>query len=114
MNIAQARRDETTLPKRNRSPRRRQDYVTIGLFLLPAFVLFLIFLIYPIVSSVYYSLFNWNGIGPAVKFVGLDNFKQILSDQVFIKAAVNAFVDCSVIPGCPVAIGPGAGHHGGT
>ena len=92
MNIAQARRDETTLPKRNRSPRRRQDYVTIGLFLLPAFVLFLIFLIYPIVSSVYYSLFNWNGIGPAVKFVGLDNFKQILSDQVFIKAAVNAFL----------------------
>jgi raffinose/stachyose/melibiose transport system permease protein len=66
--------------------------VTIGLFLLPAFVLFLVFLIYPIVSSVYYSLFNWNGIGPAVKFVGLDNFKQILSDQVFIKAAVNAFL----------------------
>ena len=64
--------------------------MTIGLFLLPAFVLFLIFLIYPIVSSVHYSLFNWNGIGPAVKFVGLDNFKQILSDQVFIKAAVNA------------------------
>ena len=90
MNIAQARRNETTLPKRNRSPRRTQDYVTIALFLLPAFVLFLILLIYPIFSSVYYSLFNWNGIGPAVKFVGLDNFKQILSDQVFIKAALNA------------------------
>jgi len=92
MNIAQTRRDETTLPKSNRSPRRRQDYVTIGLFLLPAFVLFLIFLIYPIVSSVYYSLFNWNGIGPAVKFVGLDNFKQILSDPVFLKAAGNALL----------------------
>src|SRR5512137_129079 len=92
MNIALARRDETTLPKRNRSPRRRQDYVTIGLFLLPAFVLFSIFFIYPISSSVYYSLFNWNGIGPATKFVGLDNFKQILSDPVFIKAAGNAFL----------------------
>jgi len=90
MNIALARRDETGLPKHNRSPRRRQDYVTIGLFLLPAFVLFSIFLIYPIGSSVYYSQFNWNGIGPATKFVGLDNFKQILSDQVFIKAAMNA------------------------
>jgi raffinose/stachyose/melibiose transport system permease protein len=90
MNLALARRDETELPKRNRSPRRRQDYVTIGLFLLPAFVLFSIFLIYPIGSSVYYSQFNWNGIGPATKFVGLDNFKQILSDQVFIKAAMNA------------------------
>ena len=90
MNIAQAHRDETTLPKRNHSPRRTQDRMTIGLFLLPGFVLFLVFLIYPIVSSVHYSLYNWNGIGPAVKFVGLDNFKQILSDQVFMKAAVNA------------------------
>jgi len=92
MNIARARRDETTLPKRNRSPRRTQDYVTIALFLLPAFVLFLLFLIYPIFRSVYYSMFNWNGIGPAVRFVGLDNFKQILTDQVFIKAAGNAFL----------------------
>ena len=92
MNIAQAHRNETTLPKRNRSPRRTQDYVTIVLFLLPAFVLFLIFLIYPIFSSVYFSLFNWNGIGPAIKFVGLDNFKQILSDQVFLKASGNAFL----------------------
>ena len=93
MNIAQAhRRDEATLQKRQRSPRRTQDYVTIALFLLPAVVLFLVFIIYPIVSSVYYSMFNWNGIGPAIKFVGLDNFKQILSDQVFIKAAGNALV----------------------
>jgi raffinose/stachyose/melibiose transport system permease protein len=92
MNIAPARRDKATLPKCNRSPRRTQDYVTIAVFLLPAFILFLIFLIYPIVSSVYYSLFNWNGIGPAVKFVGLDNFKQILSDPVFLKAAGNALL----------------------
>jgi raffinose/stachyose/melibiose transport system permease protein len=93
MNIARApRRDEIALPKRNRSPRRTQDYVTIVLFLLPAFVLFLLFLIYPIFRSVYYSMFNWNGIGPAVRFVGLDNFKQILTDQVFIKAAGNAFL----------------------
>jgi len=92
MNIAQARRDETTLPKRNRSPRRTQDYVTIALFLLPVFVLFLVFLVYPIFRSVYYSLFNWNGLGPAVKFVGLDNFKQILTDQVFIKAVGNCLL----------------------
>jgi len=93
MNIAQApRRDEIKLPQRNRSPRRTQDYVTIALFLLPAFVLFLLFLIYPIFSSVYYSLFNWNGLGPAVNFVGLNNFKQILADQVFIKAVENCLL----------------------
>ena len=106
MNIAQAYRDETTLSKRKRSPRRTQDYVTIALFLLPAVVLFLLFIIYPIVSSVYYSTFNWNGIGPAVKFVGLDNFRQILSDQVFIKAAGNALliVVLSLLAQLPLAL----------
>ena len=106
MNIAQAYRDETKLSKRKRSPRRTQDYVTIALFLLPAVVLFLLFIIYPIVSSVYYSTFNWNGIGPAVKFVGLDNFRQILSDQVFIKAAGNALliVVLSLLAQLPLAL----------
>ncbi len=106
MNIAQAHRNEATLPKRKRSPRRTQDYVTIALFLLPAIVLFLVFIIYPIASSVYYSTFNWNGIGPAVKFVGLDNFKQILSDQVFIKAAGNALliVVLSLVAQLPLAL----------
>jgi raffinose/stachyose/melibiose transport system permease protein len=66
--------------------------VTIVLFLLPAFVLFILFLIYPIFRSVYYSLFNWNGLGPAVNFVGLDNFKQILTDQVFIQAVRNCLL----------------------
>ncbi len=106
MNIAQAHRDEATLQKRQRSPRRTQYYLTIALFLLPAGVLFLVFIIYPIASSVYYSTFNWNGIGPAVKFVGLDNFKQILSDQVFIKAAGNALliVVLSLVAQLPLAL----------
>jgi raffinose/stachyose/melibiose transport system permease protein len=65
------------------SPRRRQDTLVIVFFLLPALVLFLLFVIYPIFQSIYYSLFNWKGFGPAVDFVGLDNFKNILNDKVF-------------------------------
>jgi len=86
MNIAQVRRNDSKSPARGHSPRRTQDYVTIALFLLPAVILFVLFLIYPIFRSVYYSLFNWNGLGPATKFIGLNNFKLILTDQVFMKA----------------------------
>jgi raffinose/stachyose/melibiose transport system permease protein len=71
------------------SPRRVQDYLTIFLFLLPAFVLFLLFIIYPIFRALYFSMFNWNGLGLATNFVWLNNFKQILSDHVFIKAILN-------------------------
>jgi len=92
MNIPQVRRNDWNSPSRPRSPRRRQDYVTIALFLSPAVILFVLFLIYPIFRSAYYSLFNWNGMGPATKFVWVNNFKQILTDQVFIKGIKNCLV----------------------
>jgi raffinose/stachyose/melibiose transport system permease protein len=92
MNIAQGRRDDFKSPLRARSPRRTQDYLTVALFLLPAVILFVLFLVYPIFRSVYYSLFNWNGLGPATKFIGLNNFKQILTDQVFLQAIEHCLI----------------------
>ena len=71
------------------TPRRFQDSLLIALFLLPALILFLLFVIYPIFRSIYFSMFDWNGLGPAVDFVGLQNFKDILTDQVFLKAVRN-------------------------
>jgi raffinose/stachyose/melibiose transport system permease protein len=84
--------DVLTLQRRSGFSRRAQDNLTIALFLLPALALFLIFLVYPIFQSIHYSFFNWKGLGPAVDFVGLDNFEQILSDQVFIKAVGNGLL----------------------
>jgi raffinose/stachyose/melibiose transport system permease protein len=72
--------------------RRFFDSLLITLFLLPALILFLIFVVYPIFRSIYFSMFNWNGLGPAVDFVGVQNFKDILSDQVFIKSVKNVFL----------------------
>jgi raffinose/stachyose/melibiose transport system permease protein len=72
-------------------PRRLQDSLLIALFLLPALILFLLFVIYPIFRSIYFSLFDWNGLGPAVDFVGLQNFKNILTDKVFLRALRNVF-----------------------
>ncbi len=73
-------------------PASFENSLTIFLFLLPALVFFLIFVIYPILQSVYYSLFNWKGFGPAVDFVGLDNYQRILTDQVFLKAVRNGLL----------------------
>ena len=62
MNIAQVKTNDSMSSPQTRAPRRGQDYVTIALFLLPALILFALFLIYPIFRSAYYSLFNWNGL----------------------------------------------------
>jgi raffinose/stachyose/melibiose transport system permease protein len=75
-----------------RNPRRLQDNLTIALFLLPALVLFLLFVIFPIFQSIYYSFFNWKGFGPAVDFVGFKNFVRIMTDKVFLHAIKNGLL----------------------
>lgn len=75
-----------------RSPRKAQDKLTIVLLLLPAFALFTIFLVYPILRSIYFSQFNWNGLGPVVDYVGFENFKRILTDKIFMIAVRNGLL----------------------
>jgi raffinose/stachyose/melibiose transport system permease protein len=84
--------DPLKLKKGPGTPQQIQDNLTIFLFLLPAIAIFLVFVIYPIFQSFYYSFFNWKGLGPAVDFVGLENFKKILSDKVFLKSLKNGLL----------------------
>ena len=72
--------------------RRFQDRLVVALFLLPALALFLLFVIYPIFRSVYFSTFDWKGFGPAVDNVGLVNYRKILTDAVFLRAIKNVFI----------------------
>ncbi len=51
------------------------------LYILPAFVLFAVFLGVPAVQTAQYSLYRWNGIGPST-FVGLQNWKDLFGDSV--------------------------------
>lgn len=81
--------DPLKLNKKTNTPQRTQERLVIFLFLLPALALFLVFVVFPIFQSLYYSFFTWNGLGPAVDFVGFENFKKILDDKVFLKALTN-------------------------
>ncbi|ANS74735.1 sugar ABC transporter permease [Paenibacillus yonginensis] len=60
--------------------KRSRFAIFIGLF--PALVIYLGIAIVPIGISLYYSLMNWNGIG-SMKFIGLDNYVQMLQDDTF-------------------------------
>jgi len=92
MNISQVLKSPFRWPWRINISRRVQDRLAIFLFLLPSFVIFLLFIIYPIIRAAYFSMFNWNGMGPATIFVGVNNFKQILTDHVFIKSIENCLL----------------------
>jgi raffinose/stachyose/melibiose transport system permease protein len=77
---------------RERISGRFRNNLTIFVFLLPALVVFLLFVVYPVIQAGYFSLFNWKGFGVPTDFIGLDNFKDILTDEVFLRAIGNGFL----------------------
>lgn len=60
--------------------------LTSWLFILPAIVIVLSLLIYPVISSVGYSFTSKHLTRPVVEFVGFENYRKILSDPNFYKA----------------------------
>ncbi len=62
------------------------------LFIGPAFLLFLTFSLYPFLKVFQLSVTNWDGISSSMNYVGLDNFKDLLTDNpVFWASMKNAF-----------------------
>src|SRR3954465_10117784 len=62
---------------------KSRSALTIVSFVLPALLLYILFVLYPIVQAAFYSLYDWNGLGPLRKFVGLDNYRRLFADGVF-------------------------------
>lgn len=86
-------------PRVRRRGKRKVQYQAY-LYILPAFVLFAVFLGVPALQTAQYSLYRWNGIGPST-WVGLQNYADLFTDEVlrssFLHAGVLVFF-YSVIP----------------
>jgi raffinose/stachyose/melibiose transport system permease protein len=79
----------------------------ILLFVTPALVLMGLFVVYPIISAIRMSFYSWKGFGPMDNFVGLKNYVNVLTDQVFTDAVVHNFliVFLSILVQLPLGIG---------
>lgn len=76
-------------PRRRLSFYRRNKLMIMPvLFIAPAFAMFSIFVIYPIIQSIALSFAEWQGIGPK-KWVGFNNYELLFKDPVFWKSLVN-------------------------
>ncbi|MFE1251194.1 carbohydrate ABC transporter permease [Streptomyces sp. NPDC058741] len=67
------------------------------LYLVPMLVLLAGFVIYPILASLGYTFYRWNGIGHPDEYVGLDNFRRILKDGIFWGAVRHTFIYAFVL-----------------
>jgi raffinose/stachyose/melibiose transport system permease protein len=85
----------------------KKDKSKVLLFLLPALIIYIVFLIIPMFGAIYFSTVNWNGImGTPLKFVGLQNYLSAFKEPAFILSLKNMgrMVFFSVIFHTPIAL----------
>ena len=70
---------------------RLKKYKSAYLFILPFYILFVFFQLIPSLWTLYISFTEWKGIGEA-KWIGLDNYKKILIDNLFWQSLRNTLV----------------------
>lgn len=74
---------------------KRKEKVKLNIwcwvFMLPTVALYVAFQGIPILSSIFYATLDWSGMSANAVFVGLDNFKELLQDELFLNAIGNSF-----------------------
>ena len=99
------RRDQAAPRTPRRTPPRggaRRAALVGWLFVLPALLMYAVFVLQPLVLTIQYSLYRWNGVGPA-RWVGLSNYATVLSDPDLLGTILNSFklvLFFSVVPVC--------------
>jgi raffinose/stachyose/melibiose transport system permease protein len=76
-------------------------------FTIPGMFVFILFLLGPVSTSLNLSLYNWNGLGPMTKYVGLGNYNTLLTNQIFQESIGHSFLlmFLSLIVQLPLALG---------
>ncbi len=59
------------------------------LFVMPALLFYILFVLIPAAGGVWYGMTNWNGLNPDYRFVGLSNYVEALTeDRVFLDSVL--------------------------
>jgi raffinose/stachyose/melibiose transport system permease protein len=82
---------------------RRQTIVG-WLFVMPALAFYAAFVLQPMLLTVQYSLYRWDGVGPAT-WVGLANYVTVLSEPKLLETLFNAFRLVLFFSLAPVTLG---------
>jgi raffinose/stachyose/melibiose transport system permease protein len=89
--------------RRRRAPRRRASWLTL-LWVLPALTVYGLFVLYPLVETVEYSFYNWDGIGVATP-AGLSNYQHVFTQSALYTSILNSFVLIVFFTVIPVILG---------
>jgi raffinose/stachyose/melibiose transport system permease protein len=68
----------------------RRETIVGWLFVLPALLMYAVFVLLPLVLTIFYSLYRWNGVGP-MTWVGLKNYLTVFEVPDLLGTIANAF-----------------------
>lgn len=75
----------------------KKSLLTPYLFLVPALLVIIVFVLYPIAAVVYYSFTEYNIVTPP-EWVGFRNYQQLFRDDIFWQAIKHSFTYLLVTP----------------
>jgi raffinose/stachyose/melibiose transport system permease protein len=85
--------------------RKKNQWVSDYLFALPGLLLSVSVILAPGLMTLYYAFTDWNGVSQDYHFIGLLNFREIFSDEIFLRALGNNIKWTVMFLTIPVLIG---------
>ena len=87
--------------KKKLSGRKRDERVAAYIFVAPAVILLIAFLVVPMIYTVYFSGFKYQIMRPdAMKFIGFENYQKLVSDKNFWLALKNTVYFTVIVVPC--------------
>ena len=87
--------------KKKLSGRKRDERVAAYIFVAPAVILLIAFLVVPMIYTVYFSGFKYQIMKPdAMKFIGFENYQKLFSDKNFWLALKNTVYFTVIVVPC--------------
>jgi len=83
----------------------RRGGAVAWVFAAPALLVYFVFLVYPALSSLWFSFTDWDGLSATYNVVGLKNYTSMPSDPVVVQAAINNLIWAVVTVVAPVVLG---------
>jgi len=103
--VATLTAEAAVAPPPTRRRRRKYGGFSPWLFALPALAVYVVFLVYPSISSLFFSLTDWDGLSPTYNIVGLQNYVDMTKDPVIATALKNNVIWTVVTLIVPLVVG---------
>ncbi|MBE2240164.1 MAG: sugar ABC transporter permease [Caldilineaceae bacterium] len=90
-NSVQTYDNQSEKPRKRRraSARQRSEWRDGYMLVAPALILFVLLVVYPMFNTIYLSFFNYGLTDARIRFIGANNFIELMGDEVFWRALRN-------------------------